>query len=386
MSDYQKHIILGLSLVLIFSLGTLVEAEDAKVIEVEGVSYVNNNNLAAAEEKAINNGLRRAVEQAVGTYVDSSTKVKNAQLIEDEILKNSRGYVKSYQVLAKNKQNNNLRVKLRVKVGSKDLVSDLDALKMNIKRHGNPRVMFLISQIKEGYHVNLSSSVVSNKLMNKFIASGFRVIDQAQIKKVVDDEQRKAIIQGDYGLAAKLGVQLNADLVVTGDARASHIDLSDVYDGDLGDTLKSYSSNINSKVINTATAEVVAAVSANAKGAGGNKESAARKALTKAADILGQKLVDNVSKQIIQEDKTINLKIDNLRTVKQLQELRTVLPSVAGVNNVYFRSYNDSLGVFDLDLASRTQAIDVALDLEKKVSYNFSIMSMSASKLILKIK
>ena len=385
MSDNQKQVVIGLSLVLIFCLGTIVEAQDTKIVEVEGLSYVNNNNLEKKKKKAINDGLRRAVEQVVGTYVDSSTKVKNGQLIEDEILKNSRGYVKSYQVLAKNNENNNLRVKLRVKVGSEDLASDLEALKMNIKRHGNPRVMFLISQIKEGYHVNLSPSVVSNKLMNKFIESGYRVIDQAQIKKVVDNEQRKAIIQGDYGLAAKLGVQLNADLVVTGDARASHIDLSDVYDGNLGDTLKSYSSNINSKVINTATAEVVAAVSANAKGAGGNRESAARKALTKAANILGQKLVDNVSKQVIQEDKTINLKINNLRTIKQLQELRNVLPTVTGVNDVYFRSYNDSLGVFDLDLKSSAKTIDVALDLEKKVSYSFSIMSMSAAKLILKI-
>ncbi|MBM7557539.1 hypothetical protein [Halanaerobacter jeridensis] len=385
MKGYYRRGIILFILLLLFSLSSITTAADTKTVVVQGLASLEDSSLAVAKEKAVNRGLRRAVEQVVGTYIDATTKVENGQLISDRILKDSRGYVKDYQILKENVVDNNYQVQLRVAVGTGDVINDLEALELNIKQQGNPRVMILIEQMKEGYYVNLSPQVVNNKLMEEFIASGYRVLDQEQIKKVVDSEQRQAMIAGNYCLAAKLGSQLQADLVVLGDARASHVDLSDVY-GDNLSSLESYSSNINVKVINITTAEVITTANAEASGAGANKESAARKALTKAANDLGQELIDDLSKELIQAEKTVTVKVNNLQSLAELKELESVLNTMRSIKRVYLRGYNNNLGTFDIELKQRTKVLDVALELEKNLGFEFEINNLSSAKLVLRIQ
>ena len=50
-------------------------------------------------DKALQNAFSQAIEQTVGLLVDSETVVKNDQLIRDEVLTFSRGYVEKYEVV-----------------------------------------------------------------------------------------------------------------------------------------------------------------------------------------------------------------------------------------------------------------------------------------------
>ena len=372
-------------LLVLFSAVQL-EAADSKVVEVEGLGTISDNNLSVAKEKAVNDGLRRAVEQVVGTYVSSSTKTENARLIEDKILKSSQGYVKSYTILSKNPGKEMYKVNLRVEVGVKDLEDDLEALELNIKRHGNPRLMVLIEQKKDDHWLNLSPEIVENQMIGKFAESGYQVVDRRQIKKIIDKEQKRSIVQGNYDLAAKLGTKLRSDLVIIGDARLSEINLDDVYEGDVAGSLKSYQGQINAKVINTSTAQVIAAVNGEEKGAGANEEGAARKALLNTADKVAEKLVDKVSKGVIQEEKTIEFKIAGIDSVTQLNKIKGILPSITGVKGAYFREYNDGLAIFDVDIHSSTEVLTLAAELEEKVNFQFGVTNMSGFKLTLKVK
>ena len=45
------------------------------------------------------NAFSEAIEQTVGVLVDAETVVKNDQLIRDEILTYSRGYVEKYEIV-----------------------------------------------------------------------------------------------------------------------------------------------------------------------------------------------------------------------------------------------------------------------------------------------
>ena len=51
-------------------------------------------------QEAINNAIINAVEEALGTYITSSSQVDQGKLIYDRITSASAGYVKSYKVLA----------------------------------------------------------------------------------------------------------------------------------------------------------------------------------------------------------------------------------------------------------------------------------------------
>ena len=52
-------------------------------------------------DAALKNALHQAVQQVVGTLVNSESLVKNDDLIKEEILTHSNGFVKNYQVMKK---------------------------------------------------------------------------------------------------------------------------------------------------------------------------------------------------------------------------------------------------------------------------------------------
>ena len=79
-------------------------------------------------QEAINNGIRVAVEQALGTMVKSDTQVTNGKLIWDRIASASAGYVKNYNVLAEGKDpvTDVYKVKLAVTVDDYKLKGAVD--------------------------------------------------------------------------------------------------------------------------------------------------------------------------------------------------------------------------------------------------------------------
>ena len=86
-----------ISLILLWLFLTPVAS--AEMITAEGVVAVTGENMAIAREKAIDDALRRAVEQAVGTMISSDTMTNNFAVVHDKILAQTSGYVKSYQII-----------------------------------------------------------------------------------------------------------------------------------------------------------------------------------------------------------------------------------------------------------------------------------------------
>src|SRR5262245_65731538 len=107
--------ILCLLSVLFLCLALPLFAQDSKQITAEGVASVGNDP-AAARDKAIEDALRRAVEQAVGTIVESETAVENYQLLSDKIYSHSSGYVKDYKVVSEKTEGGLVRVTVAANV------------------------------------------------------------------------------------------------------------------------------------------------------------------------------------------------------------------------------------------------------------------------------
>jgi hypothetical protein len=61
------------------------EAAGEKVITADGVAAVVKGDTGAARDKALDDALRKAVEQAVGTLIESETMVQNYQVLNDSI-------------------------------------------------------------------------------------------------------------------------------------------------------------------------------------------------------------------------------------------------------------------------------------------------------------
>ncbi len=100
--------------------------EDTKRVVVSGVG--------SDRDAAIKQGLRSAVEQAIGVFLKSETVVENYQLISDKILSHSRGYVNSYEVIDEKAESGLYSVTLSAVV----IVKQLEATLVELNLYSRP--------------------------------------------------------------------------------------------------------------------------------------------------------------------------------------------------------------------------------------------------------
>ena len=88
------HRVCLIFLLLCFFAASTVPAGASTTISTtaEGVGVIESGNTASARDQAIRDGLRIAVEQAVGTLVASETLVQNYEVLRDQIYSKTQGY------------------------------------------------------------------------------------------------------------------------------------------------------------------------------------------------------------------------------------------------------------------------------------------------------
>src|SRR5579872_4574461 len=97
-----------------------VEPEEMQAV-AEGAAVLNDD-VAAAEEEAVWDAKRNAVEQAVGVFVQARTVGRNFELEEDEVRGRSDGFVRRWEIVPESEHVQNtgagriLRLKVRAVV------------------------------------------------------------------------------------------------------------------------------------------------------------------------------------------------------------------------------------------------------------------------------
>jgi len=99
---------------------------------VEDTRTVIATGVGVDRDKAVEDGLRNAVEQAIGVYLKSTTIVENYQAI-DKLLTHSRGYVKEYNIISERAEPPLYRVKLSAVVIVRELKASLLELNLYTK-------------------------------------------------------------------------------------------------------------------------------------------------------------------------------------------------------------------------------------------------------------
>src|SRR3990172_8581996 len=163
-------------LMLLWSWSAAAQLPGQQQVEAIGTGSITYNDVAAARDRAIDDALRKAVEQTLGTYIDSQTRVQNYMVVEDRILSWSRGYVSNYQITSELKKTPELyEVRMLATVNTSDLQRDADAVRNLIMSMGNPRVMILFDEQNIGqsydkyYYFDVDVTASETAMMNKFL-------------------------------------------------------------------------------------------------------------------------------------------------------------------------------------------------------------------------
>lgn len=184
----------------------------------EGVAAITGA-VDVARDQALNDALRKAVEQGVGTFINSETRVENFQLLTDRIYSQSSGYVASYRVLSSSREGDLYRVVVRAQVKLDKILDDLQAIGILVSEQGRPRVMVVVRRVMHQAGTGeerLSEDPIETLVASAFVEKGFEVVDRATVEQNLDRERLRRLLEGDNQAAREIGLPSGAEIAILG--------------------------------------------------------------------------------------------------------------------------------------------------------------------------
>lgn len=330
-------------------------------ILAEGVSAVVST-VDIARDHALNDALRKAVEQAVGAFITSETMVSSFQLIEDNIYSRTSGYVSGYRIIDEGLQGDLYRVVVRAVVRTDSIENDLAAVGLLLAGQGRPRVMVIVRELTAGQDlddVTMGATMFETLVMDHFRQRGFPVVDAATVHRIVETDQMKLILRGDDQTAALLGLQAGAEIVISGTA------LHRNEDRQVGGSIREiHGYMVSSRAVNTATGALLAASAITVELP--FSESQAR---VRAADSTAGYLETEILQGWVQNDNITEI-IASEADFSKVQTLRSeIRNSVRGVTNVVTRDLVGGRATIEVvSETSSTEVMDAMAEMEDLLS------------------
>jgi len=356
-------------------------------ITVEGIGAIVKGDHAIAKDNAVNDALRKAVEQAVGTLVQAQTLVDKYQLISDEIYTKSQGYIRKYSVISERPDLNQgiLKVTIQADVSIGDIKNDLNAIGLLLERKNKPRMMVIIDEkigsAESGYSPNLSES--ETVIIQKFTEKGFNFVDQATVKKNIKRNMALQAIAGDDSAAAAIGLEYGAEAVIIGNAVAKLAGK-----GIAGTEMKSIHASVTARAVKADTGEILATASEKGATAHLDETVGGALAIKKASEKIASNLIDQIITKWSGEvggQTTVQLVITGIDFVS-LNKFKTIIQSqVRGVLKLNQRSFTAGVAVIDIETRTNAQSMAEELAMKNFETFKVEIIGLSANKIDMRV-
>lgn len=253
-------------------------------VEVTGLGKIIDGDVTAAKELALKDAYAKAIAQGAGVKLTRTTQVENFQLVRDEILTESAGYVAAYDILKENSNPPSYEVVVRASV-SRQPISNVEKLQILVKYlHAKPRIAVLIDGEAKGESLPKSRvNVIQGQITSHLQQAGFSVVD---VQTIEEKKKEFADSLNDED-AARLGSMLEANVTVRGSLSTSITGRVEELNGKkLNFPIITATTTGAFRVVHTDTADIIYAFShedlsqkATAKGYGTTDEAAISKSL-----------------------------------------------------------------------------------------------------------
>jgi hypothetical protein len=369
-----------LSLLLVFLVGLApqISHSQSTTVESQGVAAIVPGNRDISRDKAIEDALRNAVEQATGSLIENQTLVENYQLLSDKIYSQSRGYVQTYEVLNEKEDQGLYRVTIQATVASGDLKNDLRALKLLMRQVRKPRVMVLFEEtMSEGVN---SGRLAEDAISKVLLDSGFKLVDADTVRRNLGQDKVQGLLAGDGRVAAVISDKYGAEMLLLGTAQAV---TNEVTIGDI--KINSNQAVISAKLVRADTGEVKVSETRQAAKPHVNSLSGIQMAIAEASELLANDMIDKII-QVFHEEvyniANVNLTIFGLQGYGHLQEvIQLISDNVRGIKEIYQRTYTMGTAELEVELTGSTQSLAADLTTRKFGNYKFDIKESTHNQL-----
>ncbi len=331
---------------------SLAAAEESREIVATGLG--GGKDPGKARDDAIDDALRKAVEQGVGAYVSSESLVDKMVLVEDRIYSESRGFIESYKILKEKREDGIFEVTISAVVKMANLAKELEAIGLIIRQKENPRVMVVVHSRETGSAYRgveqEGNSSSENQLEKILLAKGFRLVDAGQTRR--RQELESFLLAGDPSQAGRLAKDFGAEILIEAEVRRAFVDERQV----LGRSMRFFTNEISLKAIETDTARILYSGYDSRPASGAAALTPLEESTGKLARQMVASILEQWSKDVY-DSATYTLNVDRIN-FSQLNQLISGLKELRGVGQVRTRSFQ--AGAAALEVGFQGSATDLA--------------------------
>ncbi len=341
---------------------------------------------------ALDDAKRNAVEQIVGTMIDSRSLSEMAVVQMDEIYTKSRGFVKKITVLEEGATGDVYRVKARVDVDTNPDAKLMDQLTM-LMMLNDPRIAVVIlrggDMMQDGSGGMLQGGhdiVIESVLNDRLIGMGFsHIVDAAHVMQLQDTPLLARIYNGQEGLHAD-GIDRSVEYLVLGksDFDAYNIALPDrVNGGSLATRLQTARVNLTVKILNYSTGDIIGTYTVSGNGVENNQARAANLAATKAGEEAAQKIEEQFKSFAAKSaSKGIQITV-HAADYQKVEQLVNELRALSGIQSVYIRSHGADKAMLEIDSAQKPH--NIARMLRERTNLGIFIEEITESTILMAV-
>lgn len=360
----------------------------SEFVITEGIAAVIGGNTVVARDKAIDDALRKAVEQAVGTLVSSDTMTEKYKVIHDKVLAQTTGYIRKYKILSEKAEGKIYRIKIQAEVGRANLMNDLRALGLLHVLAEKPKVMVIMEEKVAGLFGTSAWEKIGqaeSTLMEKFLAAGFNVVDSQTVKANITRDQALRMLEGDSRAVAAAGLQFGAQVVMIGKA------LSKNAGGKVMDTqLQSLQAVVQARAVRSDDARVIASRSEQDSKAHIDEARGGVLAIKGASERLADALIKDILAKWRSETygrtRQIAVVITGLVSYRHLTAVKKFLErEMQGVKAVHQRSYLSGSAELMLDYGGKSSNIADELANRKFTGFRLEPVNVTPHRLDVKV-
>lgn len=315
--------------------------DNSKTVMAQGVAAIQGDNIEGARTAAVENALRNAIEQGLGTMMDAKAIVKNDQLLE-QIYTHTKGYVPEYEVIREKEADGGLyRVTISAVVKTAELKNRLAQLGIIKQMMGYPRLVIVPLNANGSPEAAKSSG---QSMAGFFTDKRFDVVADGPVKTT----GQSADAAGND--PAAIGRARHAEIVVAYGLSAE----SSRFDG----VMETVPVSLSARAIVTSTGQVLSSEQARVFGLGNSAHAALMDGARKAAD----QLADSLSEDIVGwwAEYTANglpyhlVLNSSPGSARQVVDFQQKLQAIPGVTNLAERSSGEGTTRMRLTFKGRT--------------------------------
>ncbi len=344
------------------------ETPDGEVVEAVGETMADGDALAT-KKRSLVEAQKKAVEMVVGVRVTAKTLVEKAIEIESNILARTDGYVKKYDVLKEWDEPPFHKTKIRALVAYEQIEGDLKQLGLlKEPQVGNPRVAVLLTESSD-LPDQTAPTEATNAFAQALLDKGYRVVDRADLMAAQGEAVAKEVSKGNVQNMASLGKNLDAEVLVFGNAKTSLLTTEG-----LGG-LVSYRASLSGQAYKAQTNEVLVTFSRTASGLDATKDTASMKALRSVGQMAGGDAADKLAQELARRA-FVAVTVTGIPDVNHLRDIERVVSAIPGVGDTYLRSYASGQAHLDVQM-QHASSRDIASALERASDLKASVQDVT---------